>query len=197
MLCCVTAIFAQNNKISYQAVVRDTENRLVVNKTVTVKVNVFNGDATTATYSETHTNVQTNYNGLFSLQIGNGTNKIGDWNAINWKNARVTTAVSLNGTELATLEMPLTAVPYAFYADSVDQNVIAHYLETHHIPSDAEQNVQSDWAETDATSDTYIQHKPNISAASTPSWRITPRRQTFPQPLPINCTTRPTMCGVK
>ncbi len=34
MLCCATTIFAQNNKISYQAVVRDTENRLVANKTV-------------------------------------------------------------------------------------------------------------------------------------------------------------------
>jgi hypothetical protein len=100
---------------------------------------------------------------LFSLQIGNGTNKSGDWNAINWKNARVTTAVSLNGTQLATLEMPLTAVPYALYADSVDLNVIAHFLETYQIPTEAEQNVQSDWAETDATSDTYIQHKPNIS----------------------------------
>lgn len=178
MLCCATAIFAQNDKISYQAVVRDTANRLVVNKTVTVTVNVFNGDATTATYSETHTNVQTNYNGMFSLQIGNGTNKNGDWNAINWKNARVTTAVLLNGTELATLEMPLTAVPYTFYADSatlagfatnahysdsVNLNVIAHYLETYQIPTEAEVNVQSDWAVTDTTSDTYIQHKPNIS----------------------------------
>lgn len=121
MLCCATAIFAQNNKISYQAVVRDTENRLVANKTVTVTVNVFNGDATTATYSETHTNVQTNYNGLFSLQIGNGTNKIGNWNAIDWKNAKVKTAVSLGGTQLATLEMPLTAVPYALYADYAEE----------------------------------------------------------------------------
>ena len=166
MLCCATAIFAQNDKISYQAVVRDTANRLVVNKTVTVTVNVFNGDATTATYSETHTNVQTNYNGMFSLQIGNGTNKNGDWNAINWKNARVTTAVFLNGTELATLEMPLTAVPYTFYADSATLAGFAtnaHYLETYQIPTEAEVNVQSDWAVTDTTSDTYIQHKPNIS----------------------------------
>jgi len=121
MLCCATAIFAQNNKISYQAVVRDTANRLVANKTVTVTVNIFNGDAQTAAYSETHTNVQTNYNGLFSLQMGNGTNQSGDWNAIQWKNARVTTAVSLDGTELATLNMPLTAVPYALYADYAEQ----------------------------------------------------------------------------
>ncbi len=121
MLCCATAILAQNNKISYQAVVRDTANRLVANKTVTVTVEIFNGDAQAAAYTETHTNVQTNYNGLFSLQMGNGTNQSGNWNAIQWKNARVTTAVSLDGTELATLNMPLTAVPYALYADYAEE----------------------------------------------------------------------------
>ncbi len=121
MLCCATAILAQNNRISYQAVVRDTANRLVANKTVTVTVEIFNGDAQTAAYTETHTNVQTNYNGLFSLQMGNGTNQSGNWNAIQWKNARVTTAVSLDGTELATLNMPLTAVPYALYADYAEE----------------------------------------------------------------------------
>ena len=44
MLCCATAILAQNNRISYQAVVRDTANRLVANKTVEVTVNIYNGD---------------------------------------------------------------------------------------------------------------------------------------------------------
>lgn len=122
MLCCATAILAQNNRISYQAVVRDTANRLVANKTVTVTVEIFNGDAQTAAYTETHTNVQTNYNGLFSLQIGGGTATGVSWDEaeINWKDAKVITAVSLGGTELATLEMPLTAVPYALYADEIN-----------------------------------------------------------------------------
>ena len=122
MLCCATAILAQNNRISYQAVVRDTANRLVANKTVTVTVNIYNGDETTAAYTETHTNVQTNYNGLFSLQIGGGTATGVSWDEaeINWKDAKVITAVSLGGTQLATLEMPLTAVPYALYADEIN-----------------------------------------------------------------------------
>ena len=121
MLCCATAIFAQNNKLSYQAVVRDTANRLVANKTVTVTVEIFNGDAQTAAYSETHTNVQTNYNGLFSLQIGGGTATDGNWGLIDWKTARIKTTVKLEGTELATLNMPLTAVPYALYAEYADE----------------------------------------------------------------------------
>lgn len=175
MLCCVTTIFAQNDKISYQAVVRDPENKLVANKTVKVIVNIFNGTETTAVYTETQT-TQTNYNGLFSMMIGPSQPNPG-WNSIQWNHARIETSVSLADTPLASLEMPLTAVPYAFYADSaalaghatyahysdsVNLNVIAHYLETHPIPSDAGQNVQSDYAETDATSDAYIQHKPNI-----------------------------------
>ena len=123
MLCCAMSILAQNNKISYQAVVRDTANRLVANKTVTVTVEIFNGTETTAAYTETHTNVQTNYNGLFSLQIGGGTATGVSWDEaeINWKDAKVITAVSLDGTELATLNMPLTAVPYALYADYAEE----------------------------------------------------------------------------
>ena len=70
MLCCATTIFAQNDKISYQAVVRDTENKLVANKTVEVTVNIYNGDATTAAYTETQ-RATTNLNGLVSLLIGN------------------------------------------------------------------------------------------------------------------------------
>ena len=119
MLCCAMSIFAQNDKISYQAVVRDTTNRLVANQTVTVTVNIFNGEETTAVYSETHENVQTNVNGLISLLIG--PDQTDDaWNSIQWANARVETKVTLDGVLLGTLVMPLTAVPYALYADEIN-----------------------------------------------------------------------------
>ncbi|MBR3559115.1 MAG: hypothetical protein IKN78_09610, partial [Bacteroidales bacterium] len=113
MLCCAMSIFAQNDKISYQAVVRDTENKLVANKSVQVTVNIYNGDETTAAYTETQT-TQTNYTGLISLLIGPDGNNAG-WNSIQWNKARIETTVTLNGTVLGTLEMPLTAVPYAMY----------------------------------------------------------------------------------
>ena len=129
MLCCVMTMFAQNDKISYQAVVRDTENKLVPNKSVEVTVHIYNGNATTAAYTETKT-VITNLNGLISLQIGpDGTNA--DWNSIQWSNARIETTVKLDGTELGTLEMPLTAVPYAMnakYVDNIDPMAIASQL---------------------------------------------------------------------
>ena len=129
MLCCVMTMFAQNDKISYQAVVRDTENKLVPNKSVEVTVHIYNGNATTAAYTETKT-VTTNLNGLISLQIGpDGTNA--DWNSIRWSNARIETTVKLDGTELGTLEMPLTAVPYAMsakYVDNIDPMAITSQL---------------------------------------------------------------------
>ncbi len=129
MLCCVMTMFAQNDKISYQAVVRDTENKLVPNKSVEVTVHIYNGNATTAAYTETKT-VITNLNGLISLQIGpDGTNA--DWNSIQWSNARIETTVKLDGTELGTLEMPLTAVPYAMnakYVDNIDPMAISSQL---------------------------------------------------------------------
>ena len=120
MLCCATTIFAQNNRISYQAVVRDTENKLVANKDVQVTVNIYNGDATTAAYTETQT-VTTNLNGLISLLIGNGTVTDGNWGLIDWKTAHIETTVTLAGTSLGTLAMPLTAVPYAMYAEYADE----------------------------------------------------------------------------
>jgi hypothetical protein len=110
-------------------VVRDTENKLVPNKSVEVTVHIYNGNATTAAYTETKT-VITNLNGLISLQIGpDGTNA--DWNSIQWSNARIETTVKLDGTELGTLEMPLTAVPYAMnakYVDNIDPMAITSQL---------------------------------------------------------------------
>lgn len=119
MLCCAMSILAQNNRISYQAVVRDANNALVANKTVDVTVNIYNGPVTeTPVYRESHTGVKTNFNGMISFEIGGGNYESGNWNAIDWKTATVTTKVTQGNEVLGTLEMPVTAVPYAIYADS-------------------------------------------------------------------------------
>ena len=161
-LCCATTILAQNNnKISYQAVVRDAQNKLVANQPVTVTVSIFNGNTTPAAYSETQT-ATTNLNGLISLLIGPDGSDFG-WNSIEWNNAHVETTVKLNGNTLGTLEMPFTAVPYAMYAeyaDSVNVNVIANYLTSHYIPSGSVETVQSDWKQTNPQAADYIKNKP-------------------------------------
>lgn len=129
VLCCAMTMFAQNNhKISYQAVVRDTANKLVANETVTVTVNIYNGEVTTTStvtepvYTQTQT-VTTNLNGLISLMIGPDV-ATPAWNSIHWNHARIETTVTLDGTELGLLAMPLTAVPYALYAKEINPDAV-------------------------------------------------------------------------
>jgi uncharacterized coiled-coil protein SlyX len=114
-------VFAQNgnDRISYQAVVRNSENRLVHNEELTVTVTVTNVPGGPVVYSETH-NVTSNANGLISLLVGNGTDHTGNWNDIQWKTARLSTRIEKAGNHelVAEQDMPLTAVPYALYADS-------------------------------------------------------------------------------
>ncbi|MBO4660180.1 MAG: hypothetical protein J5610_01810, partial [Prevotella sp.] len=128
VLCCVMTVFAQNNdRISYQAVVRDAHNNLVVNQELTVQVTVNDGQNT---YMETHT-VTSNANGLISLLIGGGTSASNNWDNINWKTATVSTTMSVGGVQIAAHSMPLTTVPsamYADYADSVNPDVIARQI---------------------------------------------------------------------
>ena len=106
------SLMAQSTgKISYQAVVRDGNNRLVTNATVAVKVTI-------GSYVENFTAVQTNANGLVSLLIGNEAG----FDAIDWSNATIKTTVHI-GSETVTNEVPVTAVPYALRAHySTDVN---------------------------------------------------------------------------
>ena len=128
--------FAQSghDKISYQSVVRDGTNRLVYNTPVTVAVSIANSGSPAVVYSETHT-VTSNDNGLISFLIGDGSSPSGNWDAIQWNRADITMVTSVNGAVLATHTFPLSAVPYALYAknaayaDSVDINVVKHYVD--------------------------------------------------------------------
>ena len=166
MLCCAMTMFAQNDKISYQAVVRDTANKLVANKSVQVTVNIYNGTATTAAYTETQT-VTTNLNGLISLQIGpDGTNA--GWNSIEWNQARIETTVKLNGTQLGTLTMPLTAVPYAMYAkyaDNVDPDALAAQM--HDTANNVRGEMNNKLADKANVADVYTKAQTNVNIHDT------------------------------
>ena len=65
---CVSALFAQvPNKFTYQAVVRNTSNQLVVNTLVGIRVSILQNSATgSVVYSETQM-LSTNANGLVTL----------------------------------------------------------------------------------------------------------------------------------
>ena len=73
-------------KMSYQAVIRNSSNTLIVSTPVGMKISVLQGTSTgTAVYVETHT-ATTNANGLVSVEMGNGTVVSGAFNTINWAN---------------------------------------------------------------------------------------------------------------
>ena len=71
-------------KMSYQAVIRDSSNNVVSNQSVNIRISILKGSPTGNTvYSETHSKA-TNFNGLISLEIGEGSNKIGSIGSIQW-----------------------------------------------------------------------------------------------------------------
>ena len=102
---------------SYQAVVRDAENNLVVSKPIVLELSILQGsDVGEVVYSEKHI-VSTNSNGLISLEMGAGVSK-DDFSAIDWSNAPyfVKTVAEFDGKTITGIT-PLLAVPYALYAE--------------------------------------------------------------------------------
>ncbi len=134
--------WAQNPKLSFQAVVRDSQNKLVVEQPVSITVNVLAADNSTQ-FQQTLETV-TNRNGLCSLLIGDDSPI---WSNIRWNGAKIRTAISLpEGTTMVdTTE--ITAVPVALIANNVNMAALP----------------QSNWTETNADTCTFIKNKPNIT----------------------------------
>ena len=104
-------------KFSYQAVIRNASNALVVNTTVGVRVSVLQGSQTgNAIYVETHIST-TNSNGLVNLQIGGGTSAAGSFTDINWSTGPyfIKTETDITGGNNYTIvgTSQLLSVPYA------------------------------------------------------------------------------------
>lgn len=80
-----TAATAQTpQRISYQAVVRNSSGALVTNTAVGMRISILQAASNgTAVYVETHTPT-TNANGVATLQIGGGTVVSGTFSTINW-----------------------------------------------------------------------------------------------------------------
>ena len=120
----LTAAFAQvptHEQLTYQTVVRNAQNQLVFNQNnVTVKVYVCSDAAgTNVVYSETHTGLSTNANGMLSMMIGSVAPDEGTWAGIDWSTAYIRTTISYGSVTITHDPAPVTAVPYALSAGNM------------------------------------------------------------------------------
>ena len=115
------SVYAQApNKMSYQAVIRNSSNNLVTNATIGMRISILQGSANgTAVYVETQTPT-TNTNGLASVEIGGGSVVLGSMDSINWENGPyfIKTETDPTGGSNYTITgtSQLLSVPYALYA---------------------------------------------------------------------------------
>jgi hypothetical protein len=110
-------------KMSYQAVIRNSSNVLITNTAIGMRVTILQGSITgSIVYQEIYSpNPQTNANGLVTVEIGGGIPTIGTFGAINWVNGSYFiktetdpsggTAYNINSTQ------QLLSVPYSLYAE--------------------------------------------------------------------------------
>jgi hypothetical protein len=106
--------------MSYQAVVRNSSNNLIVNTNVGVRISIVQGSSIgTPVYVETQ-NVTTNLNGLMSLTVGAGSVVTGNFSTINWGDGPyfIKTETDPEGGTNYTISgvQQLLSVPYALYA---------------------------------------------------------------------------------
>ena len=128
MLLTAATIFAQApEKMSYQAVVRNTANNLVTNQAVGMKISILQGSITgTAVFAETQTPIS-NTNGLVSFEIGAGSPISGTFASINWANGPyfVKTETDPTGGINYTISgvSQLLSTPYALYAKTSGSSI--------------------------------------------------------------------------
>lgn len=116
-----SSVFAQSpEKMSYQSVVRNSANALLVNTQVGMRISILQGSAEgSQVYTETQTPT-TNANGLLSIEIGGGTG----FAAINWANGPyfIKTEIDPTGGTNYTISgtTQLLSVPYALHAKTAE-----------------------------------------------------------------------------
>ena len=111
-------------KMSYQAVIRDSDDNLITDTRVGMQISILQGsESGTEVYAETQTPT-TNSNGLVSIEIGEGTVEGGDFKAIDWSDGPyfIKTETDPDGGTSYTITgtSQLLSVPYALHARTTE-----------------------------------------------------------------------------
>ncbi len=120
-----TTISAQSPEtMSYQAVVRDANDQLLINQAVGMQISVLQGSTDgNSVFVERHFPT-TSANGLVTIEIGNGTAVESGFSEIDWTNGPyfLKTETDLNGGSNYTIAgtSQLLSVPYAFHAKTAE-----------------------------------------------------------------------------
>ena len=112
-------LFSQPDYINFQSVIRDKDNKLVIDKSVALRISLLkNSDVGSILYREAH-HIATNSNGIATIQIGSGNNDIGNYLDIEWAKDNVYVKVEMNIDNSGYIVVGTTqllAVPYALFA---------------------------------------------------------------------------------
>lgn len=131
-------VFAQSpQKMSYQAIIRNSSNNLVSNHMVGMRISILQDSASgIILYVETQTPT-TDANGLISIEIGGGTVVNGNFSGIDWAKGpyfiktETDPAGGVNYTITGTSQ--LLSVPYTLYANIADGRAgVHHYIGEHY-----------------------------------------------------------------
>jgi len=115
-------------KMTFQAVVRDASNALLINQNIGMQISILQGSNTgSAIYVETHTPTS-NSNGLVNIEIGSGNIISGIFSSINWVNGPffIKTETDPNGSNSYSITgtSQLMSVPFALHAKTAE-NIIS------------------------------------------------------------------------
>jgi len=120
------ALAQSPQKMSYQAIIRNTNNTLVANTPVGVKISIIHDSINGSVVFEEifNPNPVTNINGLLTIEIGTGIPIIGSFSGINWANGSYFIKIDSDptgGTNYSiTSTSQLLSVPYAFHSKTAD-----------------------------------------------------------------------------
>jgi len=117
-------------KFSYQELVRDATNVILLNQTIGMQVSILQGSpVAAAVYSERHTPT-TNANGLASIEVGTGSFPSGNFLTISWSSGPYFVKTEIDpagGTAYSlTNTTQLLSVPYALYAKTLNYNNLSN-----------------------------------------------------------------------